>query len=84
MAKRKAKDKRFKQKRTALLEQYTACLRLRRLDKGWIIQNIMESPPTIWGPYLNKPEAERDRAAIAEAYVTIKLTEKGKLGSDLV
>lgn len=78
------KDKRLKQKRTALLEQYTACLRLRRLEKGWILQNIMESPVTIWGPYPSKPEAERDRAAIAQAYVTIKLTGKGKLGSDVI
>ena len=84
MAKRKAKDKRLKQKRAALLEQFTAYLRLRRTEKGWILQNIMESPPTIWGPYLNKPEAERDRAAIAQAYVTIKMTGKGKLGNDLI
>ena len=77
------KAKRLKQKRSALLEQYTACLRLRRLEKGWIIQNIMESPPTIWGPYESRPEAERDRLSIAQAYVTIKLTGKGKQDDDL-
>ena len=69
------KAKRQAKRERELREQILNNLKLKKIEKGWLILDLSVHPKVVWGPYLSRVEAEKDRQCLATAFTTIKQDE---------